>query len=166
MIMKVVSPLEKYKDDGIYNDIVNYCINQEKTPHGCVVMCNLDQDDPAQDMYRLSEQWGKLKGTRIRHTVVSFSDSSEKDVDREKAFRIAERACDYYAKDYQVFAAVHEDTDNLHFHMVMNTVGIQDGKKYKGRKGDFYQFQSYMKDIARKNGLKFRVVPSSNSIEE
>ena len=156
MIMKVVSPKEKYKDHNIYRDIVHYCTREDKCKSGYIVTENLDEDTIAGEMAELAERFGKSRGTRIRHTVFSFDESDN--ATAEDAFAIAQEACAYYAGDYQVFAAVHEDTDDLHFHMVMNTVNRNTGEKYKGRKKDYYAFQNHMRRIAHKNGMSFRTV--------
>ena len=135
MMMKIVSPKKKYKDDDIYQDITSYVTNPQKCYQRLITERNLSYGHYAEDMYQLANKYGKLKGTRIRHVVVTF-EKNETDV--HTVFDIAQWACDYYKNEYQVFAAVHENTDHLHFHMIMNTVGIKDGKKYRGRKKDFY----------------------------
>lgn len=138
---------------------MNYCLNPSKTPHNLVVGYNLDIDDIANDMYELADRFNKLKGTRIRHMVLSFDPQKEKDISYEIALLIANKTCKYYASDYQIFAVVHENSDNLHIHIVMNTVRIYDGEKYKGRKKDFYAFQEHLKKIIKPLGLKLRVTP-------
>lgn len=154
MILKIVSPRGKYKDDGIYQRIVDYATRESKCKSGHIIARNLHRDTMAQDMYALDESHGKLKGTRIRHSIISFEDQDR--ATPEIAARIAEKACEYYADDYPVFAAVHEDTDNLHIHMVMQTTNIHNGKKYTGRKKDYYHFQAHLKKIGRQNNIKYR----------
>ena len=154
MNINVISSKDHYKDDDVYNDIVRYCLNPSKCRDGLVAVCNMERAHIARDMYRLSKKFGKLKGTRIRHVVLSF-DSHDK-VDPELAYCIAWYACAFYADQYQVFAAVHQNTDFLHIHMVMNTVNIYTGEKYRGKKKDYYDFQKHLKYVAGFYGIKFR----------
>lgn len=157
MVFKVVSPIDKYKDDTIYNDIVRYCLDPHKAPSGFVTGFNLTMGYIADDMYELAQRFKKLKGTRIRHVILAFDPIKEKHISPEDALYIAEKGCRYYASDYQVFAIVHENKEHLHIHMVMNTVRIHDGEKYKGRKKDYYAFQDYLKKTIRPFGLKLKV---------
>ncbi len=159
MLMKVISPKGRYKDDGIYQSIVDYTTRDSKCHSGYVVTRNLHRNSIADDMLKLDEEFGKRKGTRIRHTIISFEDQDG--ATPEIAAAIAAQACAFYAGNYQTFAAVHEDTDNLHFHMVMHTPNIHNGKKYTGRKKDYHAFQKHMKAVGRKNGMQFKAMKSS-----
>lgn len=154
MVLKTVSPKDKYKDDDIYQSIVDYVTQESKCKSGYVITRNLHRDTMAQEMFDLDESYGKLKGTRIRHSIITFEDRDE--ATPEIATYIAGKVCDYYADDYQMLATVHEDTDNLHIHMVMHTTNIHTGKKYTGRKKDYYQFQEHLKRIGRQNNIKYR----------
>ena len=157
MMLKIVSPKDKYKDDNIYEDIVNYCLAAHKTPTGLIIGLNLNMEYPAADMHDLAAHFSKLKGTRIRHMVLSFDPKKEKHISHESAFLIAGKVCKYYAPDYQIFAVVHENTDHVHIHIVMNTVRIHDGEKYKGRKKDYYAFQDHLRKSIRPYGLKLEI---------
>ena len=154
MMMKVVSPKGKYKDDCIYQDIVDYITQDSKCRSGHVITRNLNRDSIADDMLKLDEEFNKKKGTRIRHTIISFEDQDC--ATPEIVADIAEQACNFYAGEYQTVAAVHEDTSNLHFHMVMHTTNIHNGKMYTGRKKDYHQFQAHLKKIGRQHNIKYR----------
>lgn len=89
--------------------------------------------------------------------ILAFDPQKEKHISYETAFMIAKKSCKYYASDYQIFAAVHENTEHVHIHIVMNTVSIHDGEKYKGRKKDYYAFQMHLKKTIRQYGLKLEI---------
>ena len=154
MIMKIVSPKGKYKDDNIYQDMANYCFNPEKCKDNLIVTRNLNQETAAQEMQELTERMGKSRGTRIRQTVISFEDSDF--ATPEIAHYIAESACDYFGEDYQIYGVVHQDQPHLHIHTVMNTVHKDTGKKYGGKKAEYFAFKDYMKRTAREFGMSFR----------
>ena len=147
MILIIENPTDKYKDDKIYADIVNYCTNPKKCKSGYIVLPNMDKDNMAQEMYDLSAKYHKLRGTRIRHEIISLEESDH--ANPADALLLAQHACDDYKDDYQVFVAVHEDTDHLHIHMVMNTVNIHDGKKYtRGLASAFREDEAHEKRSA------------------
>lgn len=57
-------------------------------------------------------------------------------------------ACRFYADTYQIVYAVHEDAAHLHIHFVMNMISYLDGKRYAGKKKDFYDYQNYLQGAA------------------
>lgn len=156
MILKVVSPKGKYKDDGVYQAVAQYCTDVHKMKSGYLTTRNLDEDNIADDMYQLTEHFGKLKGTRIRHMVLSFDKKLESHITAEIAYVVADAVCNYYSEDYQIFAAVHEEKPHIHIHVIMNTVNITTGKKYKGKKKDYYRFQTYLKKVLKRFGCKLQ----------
>ena len=60
MIIKIISPRNKYKDNNIYSAIVNYCLNPEKCISGLVTERNLTPGYYSEEMYELADKWGKL----------------------------------------------------------------------------------------------------------
>ena len=50
------------------------------------------------------------------------------------------KALKYYWRDYQLVYAVHEDTDNLHIHVGINSVS-NDGMKFSVRAEDMKAFR-------------------------
>ena len=157
MIMKTESPQGKYKDDKTYENVVNYVIQPGKCPSGHIITRNVNRNSIADDMANLEKKLKKRKGsTKIRHTVFSFEDQDE--ATPELAAVIADKICEFYADRYQIVAAVHEDTDHLHIHMVTSTTDIHSGKKHTGRKKDYYGFTRHVRKEARKHGMKFKTV--------
>ena len=160
MQMKILSPKGKYKDENTYEDVITYVTRADKCPSGYIITRNVNRDTIAEDMATYDREFHKREGcTKIRHAVISFEDRDN--VTLELAADIAGIACDHY-KEYPVVAAVHEDTDNLHIHMVMGTTNVRTGKKYTGRKKDYYDFQNELKNVARKNDMKYRNVKYSS----
>ena len=153
VIMKVISPANKYKDANTYHDIVQYCTRQSKCKSGYIVKVNLDSYNIANEMEQHAEAKKKNSGTRIRHIVLS---TQGENATPETVYDLAIAACEHYSDNYQVFAAVHEDTNNPHCHVILNMVGL-DGQRYKGRKKDYYSFQNHMRKAARKHSMKFYV---------
>lgn len=55
----------------------------------------------------------------------------------------------YYSDKYQIFYAVHEDTDNVHIHFGMNTVSYVDGSMYAEGYGDYYRLVAHIENIVK-----------------
>ncbi len=158
MLFKTVPPSDKYKDDDIYVTIVKYIERKEATPGGLIGYWGIDNKRHAgEEMYELAKSFKKLKGTRIRHMIFSFDSKKEPHINAVAAFHIAYLIGQYYAPDYQIIYAVHENTDNLHIHMVMNTVHRFTGEKHKGKKKDYYSFQKHIRQVIKKFGLQLYI---------
>ena len=85
-------------------------------------------------MEELENYYGKNKETRIRHMILSFEPEKEKHVTAEAALTLVEKVLCFYEGEYQCVGVIHQNKCRLHAHILMNTVRIWDGEKYKGRK--------------------------------
>lgn len=140
----------KYQDDAARDDVVNYCMQSNKAPSSYMGSCGVSLSQPAYEMQRIAEAYGKDCGLRLRHTVLSFSGEEKRKLGRFKKgvlgqlYRIGLYALQYYKDKYQMLFVIHEDTVHYHIHFVMNTVSYVDGAKYRGDKSDYYGFLSYL----------------------
>ena len=148
---KVINQAGKFQDPNAYTDVIQYCTNPDKTPSGLIGGRNLDTNYAAEQMETVADVFGKNSKTRVEHTVLSFSPNEE--ISLEGIVEIADSLADYYAEDYQVLYAVHENTDNPHVHMVMNRISHRDGHRYRGNKQEYYGVQTHLKKELRKHGL-------------
>ena len=152
----------KYHDDHAFHDVVSYVLNPAKTPQGFIGGYGVNVAHAAFEMELLSQSFGKDKGLRLRHMELSFSPSEAKCFHTRvyhALYKIASYVCQYYADEYQIVFAVHEDTDHPHIHFVMNCVNYRTGLKYRGDKADYYRFQSYVRGFLQEYyGLPLIVV--------
>ena len=149
----VISPKGKYKDENTYRDIVNYCTRKDKCRSGYIMKKNLYTDRIANEMEQHAAKFDKNSGTRIRHIVISTR--GEK-ANPDTVCDFAEVACEHYMDNYQVFAAIHEDTENPHCHVIINMIGL-DGQRYRGRKKDYYGFQKEIRKTAHEHNMTLYV---------
>ena len=84
---------------------------------------------------------------QLRHFVVSFEGGVN--VDPYTAYMLAGEIAKYYSDKYQIFYAVHEDTDNVHIHFGMNTVSYVEGSMYAEGYGDYYRLIAYIENIVK-----------------
>lgn len=157
----------KYHDAEAWDTVISYCLQEQKTYSSMVGGFGINLNQASYEMMRLAEAFGKAKGLHLRHMILTFS---QPEVDwfgtdaLGEIYKIATYAARYYANQYQIIYAVHEDTDNYHVHFVMNTVSFVTGKKYRGDKADYYSFQKYLSDFLDEYyGMNLHVFSDKNS---
>lgn len=140
----------KYHDYASKEDVINYILNPFKIPSGFIGYMNVDPRNPALSMHQCSAKYGKDKGIQIRHFVVSFDRNEVRDSAIANA--IATEFMNYIGREYPVIYAVHENTDQIHFHMAFNNVSLT-GKRYYGNKKEYYTITDAFKAMLRKYGV-------------
>ncbi len=73
---------------------------------------------------------GKDTGRRYIHFVISF----DAGVSSQLAFTIASESAEYFADEYQYILSVHNNTENVHAHVILNAVNVHTGKNFLNRK--------------------------------
>ena len=101
-------------------------------------------EESANQMIAIQKLYGKTKGRRVNHWIISFSEDI---TDFKVVTQVADAVADYFFKDYQVFGGVHTSTDNLHIHFAVNTVSYIDGIKWHKSRRDFKDFRQNILDI-------------------
>lgn len=146
---KVINKAGKYKDNWAIHDVIHYATSKASADSvfGGAVLPEI----AIQSMKGVNRAYHKDKGTRLRHSVLSFSPNEGVTLHQVKD--VARQAIRYYQNDYQILAAVHDDREHLHIHFVMNTVSYRDGSKYGGKKKDYYGFHKHLNDILHHYGL-------------
>lgn len=103
-------------------------------------------------MIETKERFGKTDKRQGYHLIISFQ---EGEVDGDTAFEILERfAREYFDSNYEAVYAVHDNTAHVHGHIVFNSVGCLDGKKYRYNKGDWArEIQPVTNKLCREYGI-------------
>lgn len=145
---KTANGCGKYRDQNSKEDVINYILNPYKTPHGFIGICMAEQDAPADSMKEVSARFGKESGVQLRHLIVSFAPYENCDI--YKADAIAQEFISFIGQKYQAVYAVHENKNNIHFHLVFNSVSYIDGQRYYGTRAEHHHMLNVLKSIARK----------------
>ena len=145
-------PEYKYHDELAIHDVLTYVLDPKKAEHIGGFAVNPEMAEAQFEI--VARNYGKDFGIRLRHMVLSFAEFEK--VDPLVAKSIAINIAAYYADDYQIVYAVHTDARCLNIHFVMNSVSYRTGKKYGGKKDDYYQFLGYMERILKGYGLQLR----------
>ena len=146
----------KYFDDNALNEVISYIFRPNKIPSRYIGGYGVHLKDSAEQMNMVAILYGKNHGVRLRHSVLSFEEKEH--ISHSVANMIADSIALYYAPEYQIVYAVHEDTDTVHIHFVMNQVSYTDGHKYSGSKQEYYDFINYMRNIGSEYGIKIKNV--------
>lgn len=135
----------KFFDAKSYSVAIHYISNPS---HACCVGgANISSlETAAVEMQANAAKFQKDSGKRIRHSVLSFE--TYENITVEKANSFAQKIIQYYAPDYQIVYAVHDNTEHVHIHFVMNQISLT-GTRYAGKKKDYYDFQAYMKAVTK-----------------
>ncbi|HWP80816.1 MAG TPA: relaxase/mobilization nuclease domain-containing protein [Candidatus Acidoferrum sp.] len=79
------------------------------------------------EMMATKQSFKKTDGVSFLHYVHSFSD--KENITPWQANEIARELAERLFPDSECVIATHNDTDNLHSHIIVNTVSFKDGKK-------------------------------------
>ena len=81
-------------------------------------------------MIQVKKEYLKEGGRQILHLTVSFSEEEEKMVDLQMALCMGYEIAAIFMAGYQTAFAVHDNTDDLHIHFIINSVSYENGLKY------------------------------------
>lgn len=122
-------PLDIANVNQIGNEL-KYVTNEIKTASGLYVGCRHISDikHATEEMMQIKEFYGKLDGRVATHGVISLDASESDPKNAGKLMELLNELMEAVFPDNQVVYAVHTNTENLHIHFIINTVGM-DGKK-------------------------------------
>ncbi len=140
-----------YRDIDSKLDVISYILNPEKAQHSYIGGMSGTPRNIAENMNDVSVYFGKERGVQLRHYIISFSPNEINDPALVNI--IAQRIIEYFAEEYQVIYAVHEDKPHLHIHIVINSVSFVDGHRYYGKREEFNAFRNFIKNLLRQYGI-------------
>ena len=132
--------------------VVNYAKNGEKTEHGILVSgVNCLPQSAYEQMTLTKKFYHKENKTLGFHIIQSFKGQ---EVSPQKANQIGkELAEDLWGDKYQVLVCTHVYKENVHNHLVLNSVSFIDGKKNHNSNADI----AFMKDMSDRLCVKYRL---------
>ena len=131
---------------------LHYAADKQKTDD-CVYVTalNCPKQKAYESMLTTKRRYGKTGGNVAYHGFQSFQ---EGEVTAEQALAIGrETAKRMWGDKYEVLIAVHQNTDNLHCHFVINSVSFKTGEKFKNKIADHIRFREISDEVCRENQL-------------
>ena len=141
-------------------DALDYAANRDKTEQSCFessYACTLET--AFADMRQTKERWHKSGGVQGHHLVQSFAAG---EVTPELAHQIAkELAARVLGGRYEYVIGTHLNTGHIHSHIVWNSVGCVDGKKYRSNYKNYVtEIRAVSDELCRK--YKLSVIDTEN----
>lgn len=132
--------------------VINYAKNGDKTEKG-ILVCGINclPDTAYFQMMLTKKTFHKEDGRLGYHIIQSFNG---KEVSPEKCNSIGvEFAQSLFGDKYQVLVCTHIDKENVHNHIVLNSVSFVDGLKYHNSNVELAFLRETSDDLCRKYGL-------------
>lgn len=92
-------------------------------------------------------EFSKDGGRMVLHIIVSFDDCMKEYITPEVALRIGYDICTACFPGFQVVFGVHDNTEHLHIHFVVNTVSYYTGKKFSRSVSEIWRMENVMEQI-------------------
>lgn len=141
--------------------IIKYIMNGEKTEKMMYVSgVNCKPDTAISEMQDTKKRFDKEDGIISYHLIQSFDG---KEVSPKKCHELGlQYAKELFGDDFQFVVATHLNTDNVHNHIVINSVSFKSGNKFYSNREtkDFIRITSDF--ICRENGLSVIKTPWKN----
>ena len=129
---------------------INYIFDPEKTCDHLTYSIGVEKKSAYEDMRFLKELHCKIMGRQYLHWVLSHDDG----VLLKTVVGVNLEVLELIGDEFQVVAATHTNTQNLHTHFVLNSVKVKDGKKFSQSRRDMLMFRQDVNEILKSNGLK------------
>lgn len=102
-------------------------------------------------MQETKDRFNKNTGNGGYHIIQSFDDNEG---NNEQVFEIGCRlAEELFGDRFEVIVALHKNTDNLHCHIVVNSVSFVDGKKFNDNKAFLNKMRNVSDTLCKEQGL-------------
>ena len=139
----------KFLDEDLYRAL-RYVADDEKTDRLMYVSgINCTPEFAYKRMRSTKERFGKLGGNVAYHGYQSFANG---EVSAEEAHQIGiETAKRMWGDDYEVVVTTHLNTDNIHNHIVINSVSFKTGKKFENHVKDHYRLREISDKICKEH---------------
>lgn len=140
----------KYLNDDLFKTL-RYTQNDEKTDKTLYVdSINCPKKRAYEQMMATKRRFGKMGGNVAYHGFQSFKSG---EVTPEEAHRIGmETARRMWGDKYEIVITTHLNTDNLHNHMVVNSVSFKTGRKFENHISDHYRLREISDTVCLEYG--------------
>lgn len=149
---------KRFLDDDLWAAL-NYAENDRKTDQRMYVSAiNCPKQRAYQCMMDTKRRFGKLGGNVAYHGYQSFVTG---EVTPEEAHQIGlETARRMWGEEYEIVVTTHLNTDNIHNHIIINSVSFKTGRKFENHIRDHIRLREISDEVCREHGKS--VIPFSH----
>lgn len=144
--LKIISVPQKYADSLAYQQLLDYIMRADKTPNSYIDgLCGAPQY-AAEEMQTVSAIYGQNRGSWRATGSSALNEMNS----RMLGTRINLRRwrADFTQIPTRSSMLSMRMLRTWHIHFVMNMISYLDGKRYAGKKKDFYDYQNYLQGVA------------------
>lgn len=138
---------------GSLGSVIQYSFQEEKTEYDngrLVSGINCLPETALKDFVSTKERFNKTEGRQYYYAIQSFKDA---DIDPVLAHTLAREWAEKCYPDHEIVIATHLDTDNIHSHIIINSVNCVNGKKIHQNGDDIKRMRSVNDELCMKYGL-------------
>lgn len=147
---------KKYLDEDLYATL-RYAEDDKKTDQTMYVSAiNCPKQRAYQCMMTTKQRYGKFGGNVAYHGYQSFKTD---EVTPDEAHQIGIETAKRMWNEYEVVVTTHLNTDNIHNHIVVNSVSFKTGRKFENHVSDHYKLREISDLICKERGKS--VLPPS-----
>ena len=144
------------KNSGALGSVIAYCTQQYKTEIEdtgvrLISGVNCIAERAFKDFMDTKKQFNKTGGVQFYYAIQSFE--GETNIEPMLAHQIAMEWVEKCYPGYQALVCTHMDTDNIHSHIIINSVNTLDGHKIHQNKNDIERVRYVNDQLCMKYGL-------------
>lgn len=149
--------------------IEKYLKQEEKTEEKLISGMNCDSDNFAKQCEMTSMLYNKNQEKNDRkyyHIIQSFSPKDNDKLTLEQAHKIGVKFAEKNFKGYEVLVVTHKDKEHIHNHFVVNSVSLENGKKYRADNKSLWQLRRTSNELCKENNLVNSIQPLEKRAKE
>lgn len=149
--------------------IEKYLKQEEKTEEKLISGMNCDSGNFAKQCEMTSMLYDKNQEKNDRkyyHIIQSFSPKDNDKLTLEQAHKIGEKFAEKNFKGYEVLVVTHKDKEHIHNHFVVNSVSLENGKKYRADNKSLWQLRRTSNELCKENNLINSIQPLDRRTKE
>lgn len=144
------------KNSGALGSVIAYCTQRYKTEIEdtnvrLISGVNCIAQRAFKDFMDTKKQFNKTDGVQFYYAIQSFEE--ETNIEPMLAHQIAMEWVEKCYPGYQALVCTHMDTDNIHSHIIINSVSSLDGHKIHQNKSDIERVRYVNDELCIKYGL-------------
>lgn len=142
------------KNIGALGNVIAYCVQEYKTLYKgsrLISGINCMPQTAMKEFISTKQKFNKTNGVQFYYAVQSFEEGLK--IDPILAHNIAREWVEKCYPDHEVLVTTHLETDNIHSHIIINSVNMKTGYKIHQSAKEFEEMRKVNDEICIKYGL-------------